>query len=269
MQMQNTHYRHSGKAPFGGILLTFIGGLIAGVVLGGVYGLLIYWIPFIYINVFVTIGFGIALAVAVGTLGQLGKVRNNTAVTVVALFVSIVAYYAHWVVWTEAIADTYILAPSELWQMLSTIAVLGPWSVFGWTPTGWAMWSIWGLEAAMIVGIGTVSAHGVIAVPFCESTNQWTTESTLPTQFKALDSNQSLDSPLALLRALQPLDEESSEYTEISVAEADGSDLRCVTLKAVTVETKDDKEELTTADIVKNMLFDRSSFDKLKGVGNA
>lgn len=65
------------------------------------------------------------------------------------------------------------------------------------------------------------------------------------------------------------MEEKSPEYRQVTVAEADGSDLRCVTLKAVTVETKDDKEELTVTDIVKNMLFDRPSFDKLKNGSTA
>ena len=49
-----THYQHSGKAPLGGTLLTLVGGLVAGAILGAVYGFLIYWSPFVYINAFIT-----------------------------------------------------------------------------------------------------------------------------------------------------------------------------------------------------------------------
>ena len=47
-----THYQHSGKAPFGGILLTLTVGLIAAVLLGALYGFLVYWSPLVYINFF-------------------------------------------------------------------------------------------------------------------------------------------------------------------------------------------------------------------------
>lgn len=65
-----THYEHSGKAPLGGILMTLVGGLVAGVVLGAIYGFLIYWNLFVYINALITLGFGFGLAVIVGGTGS-------------------------------------------------------------------------------------------------------------------------------------------------------------------------------------------------------
>ena len=73
-----------------------------------------------------------------------------------------------------------------------------------------------------------------------------------------------MDSPNSLLSALQPNGDSPGAYTEVSVATAQGSELRCVSLNSVVVETnKDGKEEAKKHTIVKNMLFDRASFERL------
>ncbi len=258
-----THYQHSGKAPIGGLLLTLVGGLIAGVFLGAVYGFLIYWSPFVYINAFITLGCGVALGASVGALAKAGKIRNLGLVTVVALVVALAAYYVHWSVWVGRMTDAQVTAPGELWAFVSTINALGPWSIFGWTPSGFSLWAIWAIEAAVIVGIGTLSAGGVVDVPFCEDTGQWATETALPGHFATLNSP-SVDSPNSLLQALQPNNDSPNAYTEVSVATADGSELRCVSLNSVVVETdKDGKDDTKKQTIVKNMLFDRESFERL------
>ncbi len=262
-----THYQHSGKAPAAGILITLTGGLIAGVVLGLIYGFLIYWSPFVYINAFVTFGFGVAIAGVVGALGVAGKIRNVAILSAIALVVSLVGYYVHWAVWVARFTATDIVSvatsPGPLWEVVVSVNALGPWSIFGWTPAGVALWIIWGIEAFVIVGFGTMSARGWIDLPFCERTGQWTTEETLPAHFQPVDINRPADTPQSLLESLQPLDGPSSAFTEVSIATAEGSDLRCVSLKAVAVEKKDDKEQTTRIDVVKNMLFDRSSFERL------
>jgi len=260
----STHYQHSGKAPIGGVLLTLIGGLIAGALLGAIYGFLIFWSPFVYINAFITFGLGVALATAVGSLGKLGKMRNAAVLTVIALLIAIIAYFVHWVVWVERMTGTLLLQPDQMWAFLATINVLGPWSIFGWTPTGAALWAIWGIEALVIVGMGTVSAHGVIDIPYCEETKQWTTESILPERFVPLDGVPKVDSPNSLLQTLQPDKDAAAAYTEVTVATAEGSELRCVSVSSVNVETnKDGKEETEKTNIVRHMLFDRDSFERL------
>lgn len=265
--LPSTHYEHSGKAPLGGILLTLIGGIIAGIALGAAYGFLIYWSPFVYINALITLACGVGLAMSVGGLAKVGKIRNSGVVTVVALIVALAAYYVHWSIWIGRMTEVQVTAPGELWVLISTVNALGPWSIFGWTPTGFALWAIWGIEAIVIVGIGAMFAHSIIDVPFCEDKGQWTTETALPEHFALIDSP-SVDTPNSLLQALQPNGDSPDAYTEISVATVEGSELRCVSLNSVVVEIdKDGKEEKKKQTIVKNMIFDRDSFERLMQLG--
>lgn len=263
-----THYQHSGAAPPGGVLLTLVGGLIVGVVLGSIYGFLIYWSPFVYINAFITFGFGLGLAMTVGSIAKFGKLRNATVITVLALMVAVVAYCVHWSVWVDRLMEGAGLTPAETWSMIPTINALGPWAIFGWTPTGVALWGIWGIEALVIVGLGTISAHGVTDIPFCEKTGQWTTEETLAGRFAPTTEMSTVSSPGSMLQSLRSLEGAADFYTEVTVATAEGSELRCVSLDNVAVETdKDGKEEAKKTNIVKNMLFDRESFEKLLQMG--
>ena len=267
MMTHSTHYRHSGKAPAGGVLLTLVGGIIAGAVMGAAYGFLIYWSPFVYINAILTFALGVGLAMAVGGLGAAGKIRNDAVITIVALIVSATAFYTHWVVWVERMTEIRTVVPGELWSVITAVAELGPWTIFEWTPTGTSLYAIWGLEALIVVGVGTVSARGGIDMPFCEDTGQWATEQPLNRAFEPIDPNRAIDTPQSVLDVLQPASDPGDAFTEVTVATAEGSDLRCVSLKAVAVERKDDKEEKNEIQLVKNMLFDRDSFEKLLGIG--
>lgn len=267
--MQSTHYRHSGTAPPGGILLTIAGGLVAAGVLGAIYGFLVFWSPFVYINFFITLGFGVALGASVGGLAKLGKIRSNGVVAVLALAVALFAWYAHWVVWSQLITEVLVLNVATLSRLLATIADLGAWSIFSWTPTGFALWAIWGIEALMIVGIGTLGAMGVVDVPFCEDTGQWARDRKLDVRFQTLNDAVVPESPTSLLARLQPLNGDEAAFVEVTVATADGSELRCVSLDNVVVETdKDGKQEAKATTVVRHMLFDRESFERLLNISS-
>ena len=259
-----THYVHSGKAPFGGIMLTLVAGSIAGGILGAIYAALIYWIPFVFLLFFLTIGLGVVLGALSGALAAAGKIRHNGMTTQLAFVAALVAYYVHWVVWINFMAGEMFLKPDELWIMMNRIAQFGAWSIFDWTPQGTALWVIWGIEGLVIVGMGALGAHTVTDMPFCEATNQWTKENTLATRFRVVDPATSIDSPSALLGLLEPEHGTTGAFSEVTVMTAPNSELRCVTLDVVTLEYDDDgKEEKNKKTVVKQMIFDRGSFDKL------
>ena len=259
-----THYEHSGKAPLGGVVMTLVVGSIVGGILGALYAALIYWIPFVFLLFILTFGLGVVLGASSGGLAAACKIRHNGVTTQLAFVASLVAYYVHWVVWMDLMTGEMFLKPAELWIMMNRIAATGAWSVFDWTPQGFALWAIWGIEGAVIVGMGTLGAHAATDVPFCEATDQWTEENTLATRFRAVDPARSIDSPSALLGALQPEHGTMGAFTEVTVFTAPGSELRCVTLDVVTLEYDDDgKEQKNKQTVVKQMIFDRGSFDKL------
>jgi hypothetical protein len=160
--------------------------------------------------------------------------------------------------------------PSALWTFISAINAIGPWSIFGWTPSGFSLWAIWGIEALMMIGIAVLGARGMTDIPYCEQTGQWASENVLPRRFAALAEGASVDSVSAVLSQLNPVDDNSAAYTEVTTFTADGSELRCASIESVVVETdKDGKESTKKTTLVRHLLFDRDSFDKLLQMGQA
>lgn len=259
-----THYVHSGKSPLGGVMLTLVTASVAGGILGALYAALIYWIPFVFVLFVLTFGLGIVLGAISGSMASVGRIRHNGVTTQLAFAASLVAYYVHWVVWMNLMTGDLFIRPDELWIMMNRVAATGAWTVFDWTPQGFALWAIWGIEGAIIVGMGTVGAHAATDVPYCEATNQWTTEDVLGTRFRAIDPLRQIDSPSAMLSVLVPDDGSAGAFSEITVFTAPGSELRCVSLDVVTLEYDDDgKETKNKKTVVKQMLFDQGGFDKL------
>jgi hypothetical protein len=69
-------YRHSGKMGPAAIPYALGAGLVAAGALSWVYQALIDGIPFVYLNVLATAGYGIAVGVAIGFAFRAGKGRN-------------------------------------------------------------------------------------------------------------------------------------------------------------------------------------------------
>ena len=175
MSQGNLYYKHSGAIGLMGPVYMLVFGVVSAVILGAIYAYLIYYIPFIYLNFFFTLGCGGIVGYLVGLGAKLGKTRNPTVVVLIGLIVGLLASYVGWVVWLYALTEhqALLLMPNELLQFLGLIAVDGVWSLFGWTPTGMALYAVWALEAIMIVGLCATLAWTVVNMPFCERCNKW------------------------------------------------------------------------------------------------
>ncbi|RZK26574.1 MAG: hypothetical protein EOO63_14520 [Hymenobacter sp.] len=74
------YYQPSNKMPLAGTLALLAGGVAAALVLALVYIYAVWYIPFIYINFILCLGFGLLLGAALAALARLGKLRNPAAV---------------------------------------------------------------------------------------------------------------------------------------------------------------------------------------------
>ena len=223
---KTTHYyTHSGKAPIISVFFMIICGLSAAFVLSAIYGYAIAFIPFIYLNFFITLGFGVLTGVAIGAGGKLGKARNPGIYAWVGLVIGLFAEYAGWVAWVYASFDqtSLIIHPGELLVGLQEIAETGAWSIFGWTPTGFAIYCIWTIEGLMIVCASALIAFVYVeSTPFCEHCSLWVenvrTRSNLQTienedEFKTKLEEGQYESLLGLKKA----DDSSKISTEIEL----------------------------------------------------
>ncbi len=173
-------YRHSGKAPILGLILIGIVGLIVTPILGVIYGYLLWYIPFVYINFFVVLGYAFGIGLILSKMAKTGKIRNMFLLGLAGLFFGLLAEYIGWVSWLAALVGdpAFMLEffyPFDIVYIITEIAKEGVWSVSGVTPSGGSLYLIWFLEACMVIGIITYSTVSSLSkVPFCEDSDTWT-----------------------------------------------------------------------------------------------
>jgi hypothetical protein len=178
------YYRHTGAAPPLGVLLSAGGGLVTAIALSFVYTYAVVYIPFVYINFFLSIGFGLAIALAVYKGSRVGKIRSTFLVTMFALVCSLIGLYCAWAVdlyarWSQAnvpgIEPSFTLDPQAIWWHVTISYEHGWWSFRGGKSlTGIGLAGVWLIEAGVIVGGATYFAHSFVGEDiFCENCNAW------------------------------------------------------------------------------------------------
>lgn len=195
------YYKPSNKMPPAGMLALLAGGIVAALVLALVYVYAVWYIPFVYINFFICLGFGLVLGAVLAVLVRLGKLRSPGAVGILALLVGLVAVYLQWGVYLTLLfnsettgtgknVDTTtsfslplfadILAhPAAMWLAMLKINETGTWTLKGATPSGVFLAVIWVIEALIILGGTFLIAKAQATEPFSETSNEWATEETL------------------------------------------------------------------------------------------
>jgi hypothetical protein len=177
------YYRHSGQFTVAGVVQGLLAGGLAAIVMAFLYAYAILYIPFIYINFFLAVGYGGILGAIVAFVLKARQVRSTPVTAAVALGVGFIALYASWAVWVYGILgradlkrDLVAIAthPVDLWSLILQINDVGAWKLGGSTPTGIILWIVWGLEAAIIIGAAIGSAIAMTSAdPYCEACGTW------------------------------------------------------------------------------------------------
>jgi hypothetical protein len=199
MENSELYYRESGKIGIGSILSIFLAGIPAAAVLGFAYGYALYYIPFIYLNIIITALFGMGVGLVIAKVAHLTKVRNQNSLSFITFSIGVVAAYFGWVFWLYAASEQTLLEfnPFELFQTLKDLASEGVWSIFGYTPKGFALYIIWAIEAIIIM----VTASAITIMqdgeqPFCEKCNSWTEQLTISENLSPVENLKELVSSL-------------------------------------------------------------------------
>ncbi len=270
------YYRHSGRIGVLGLLLMPTISVATAACLGVVYGYGLYYIPSIYLSVVLCALFGGAVGYTVGFGAIAGKVRNAWVVAAFGFAAGVFAEYAGWVSWIHAVTGGQTsLDPLAVWRVATKVAETGAWSIFGWTLTGWALYGVWSLEAALIIGMSTLAAAGQgLSVPYCEKCDCWTAKhgAKLARLAEAADpSDLRLQLEQGNTSALKDLGKAmiaASAYTALELHTCPKCrQLNVLTVNAMTV-TKDDKgeESHSAAAIVDGLLLDSTALAAVRAL---
>src|SRR6185369_3003453 len=129
-------YRRSGKIPLGGTLLFIILSFIGVTILGLIYGVLIFYIPFIQLSALVVIGYVVAVGAVLNRTIVMGKLRNPVFIALAAFAFGVYAEYVGWVAWIAAYAKdaSYLFGfffPLEVLSVIAQLGKEGVWSFDG------------------------------------------------------------------------------------------------------------------------------------------
>lgn len=169
-------YRQSGKFSPLAPLIVLIGGLIGAAISGAIYAYALAWIPFIYLNIILVVGYGIAMGAITVLLVKIGKVRNTPLVFAAGFVIGSIAEYIGWVFWILAMSEQEVLLvdPLSLMDAVLTLGKEGVWSFKDMTPKGAVLYLMWGIEALWVVLCPAFMAFMIAGDDvFCESAGQW------------------------------------------------------------------------------------------------
>ena len=277
------YYQPSNRFSLGGVLLLLIAGSLAAVLLAFIYVYAVWYIPFIYINALITVGFGVILGAVLSALVRAGKIRSPGLAGMLALAVGMVAYVVQWGVYlmlllnitsvdrigrrasvahTSFDANTLLgllLKPSLMLSTIGELAETGSWSLFGATPSGVFLYLIWLVEAVIIIGAAVILARSQAAKPYSETAGEWAREDVLPGTVAYVHD---LSATKAALEAgdfgalsAQASDEEPNQFAQIKLYCAP-NDSECAFLSLENIEvTIDDKGKRsnTITDVVSHL----------------
>lgn len=225
MNTINKYYEHSGTIHPIGLVYMIIFGAIGALVLGFIYGYAMRYIPFVYLNILITLGFGYCVGLLVGIGGRLGKVRNPKVYLLFGFILGLFSEYTGWVAWIYAASkqNALILSPSDILKVIELVSENGSFHIFGWTPTGMVLFIFWGIEAIMITGMSTILAWATCSsTPFCERCNKWIQEEYSISPLEPIKNPDELKSQFgkddfSLLMSLKKHDAETNSHTQISL----------------------------------------------------
>lgn len=286
------YYQPSNKMPLGGVLLFLLGGVLAAAVLAFVYIYAIWYIPFVYINFFLCLGFGLVLGAVLMLLARAGKLRSPTGVGLLALLVGLAAVYLQWSVYltllfnsettgTGRSADTstsfnaalfadVLTHPGAMWEAIGKINETGTWSLKGATPSGVFLAIIWIIELLIILGGAYLLARSQATEPFSEAANEWADEETLPHPIGYAQDAAQVRTALETgqYQTLTPhmAQSEVDPFARLKLHRApNDSNCQYLTLENVTTKV-DDKGKATqsTATVVEHLAISPAAYEELR-----
>lgn len=271
-------YVHSGKiAPqlVLGVPILFI----ISVALAFAYAYSIVYIPFIYVKFLLTLGFAVAIGFSTAIVLQFFKTRNTIFALCFGLLSGIFALYAAWVAFEyvflnemheESIKLLRLADPRVTWRGLCYIAETSQYSLSGITISGAGLWSLWAIEACIILGACGYLAHSFIKNSvFCEACKGWTNDHKNKLTFEYINESelkQKLNiQDLSFLDNILQVKQTTESFYRIDCAVCCTCD-NLYTLSLLRVTRKWDKEGKETdkeKSILKNLFICKETFEKL------
>lgn len=275
-------YIHSGKiGPQLVIGIPIL--IIIFILLAFVYAYAVVYIPIIgYLSFLLTAGFALGAGFSTAVVLQFFKTRNSTFALCFGLIAGIAALYAAWVTFeyvflnkvSEEEVDLFRVAdPRVAWNIACFIAEEGWYSMRSFTPKGAVLWTFWGIEACVIIGVPAYMAHSFIKDSvFCESCKGWADDHKSKLIFEYLNESelkQKLTAQdMSFLDDILKVERTAESFYRIDCTVCCSCDNHYTLSLLRVTRTWDSEGKETDKEkyILKNLYICKATFDKLTGM---
>ncbi len=187
MQTEDTmrRHEHSGNAGSAWLLVPPTA-IVGAIILAVMYSYLVVYSPIVgLISVIAVLALAGFLGSAIGRAGKAARCRKPGLLGAWGLLAGLLAFYVSWTIFlylliSRSVEDSEVtllglaLSPVVMWELGASLATEGWYSIRGFTPSGWFLWAIWGIEAVVII-LGTMAVAGSSLDDdvFCERCSSW------------------------------------------------------------------------------------------------
>lgn len=172
------HFRQSGGVSVAELLLMVVIGALSAVLIGGGYGFLARHNPVTYMNIPLYVAFAMTMLLAMYGTVKISRMHVPWLAGSLALIFAMLGVYAAWLVWLyeyglRTPGGAAILRPDDLIETARAIATAGGWSIHGYAPPAYALYSLWAAEAILVAGVCAKVASVRAAHPVCDTCRSW------------------------------------------------------------------------------------------------
>ncbi len=283
MTNQPTFYTASEKAHPAGLAIAYLAVLIITFFTGYFYTSFVTMMPFIYINFFITIGFGFGVGFLVRMLVRPTHNRSKKSQMILALVAGLLANTFQWLTFIlYALSgdmpslSAYFESLSLLFIPLKTLSVIGEinkaglWSIFGIPFNGFLLATVWLIEFALITILPILTLRSAKAYPYSEALGKWYGKFTLNNDFEAISAVSQFTEDLMTdaVAAIEKLAPGSGwRHSKIHIYHLEGEQFQFIDIEKINIEGRGKGKKTSTLQINNLQLENRVAkvvMDKFK-----
>jgi hypothetical protein len=245
--------------------------LVVGPIVGMVYGFVIAFNPFVYVNFIATFIAGGLTGMAVGKMSKPGRVRSLGACAVAGLVAGLGFEYTQW--WATLYyygVEIPLSEPGVIWSYVGELADLEPWTLMGVSIGATGFMALWSVEGLILVATPALLAMTEGSTPYCERCGTWVVEAEPIGPFDFVSDVERLTArvdrrDLDELKAFGRPEVTEDRYSTITLASCTGCQgLRLATVKNVEIEVeRDGDEKRNESEILTHVVLDSATWDAL------
>jgi len=194
-------YKASENTNPSNLIIAIISGLAISIGLGYLYNLFSTFIPFIYFNVLMTIGLGMAIGLAARFISRVCKLNHKKSRLILVVVMALSTFLFQWIAYLSCHVNGSMIGfgkylahlpqffvSGEYLNVLSELYNYGSWSIGSFVFNKFLLIAVWLVELCIITVLPIMSVLKMTEFPFSESKNQWYPKFTLTDQFESMSS---------------------------------------------------------------------------------